>query len=316
MRAVSFAQYGPPDVLRLSDRPAPEPGPGQVLIRVAAAGVNPADANLRSGSLRWVARTRLPFVPGSDVAGTVAALGPGVSGRTVGERVFAMTPVDAGGGYAELVAVRAADVAPAPATLTSEQAASVPLAALTALTALRDRGRLEKGRSVLVVGAAGGVGSFAVQIGQILGAHVVAAAGAGSAGLLHDLGADEVLDRSVDDGLDARGRYDVVFDAVGVHPFGRMRPALRRTGVAVTVSPRRGNPLAAGLSRMRPGPALTGFLVRPSGPDLAVLAGWADAGLLRPVIERCYALHEAADAHRRIETRRTRGKLVLRVSAD
>src|SRR3712207_3748386 len=164
MRAVGFRRYGPPDVLETLEVPRPEPGPGEVLIRVAAAGVNPADWALRGGRLRPFVRLMLPFVSGSDVAGVVQEIGAGVTKFVHGEAVCALTPTTTGGAYAEYVTVPADNVARVPSGLSLGEAAAVPLVALTALRALRDKAELAVGDHVLIDGASGGVGSFAVQI--------------------------------------------------------------------------------------------------------------------------------------------------------
>ena len=288
----------------------PIPGPDQVLVRVRGAGVNPADSAWRAGTFRLIAPRRLPFVPGSDVSGEVVEVGDRVSGVRVGQRVIALLPVRAGGGYAEYATVRALDLAPVPDRIDLVDAATVPLAGLTALQALRDRAGLRAGERVLVNGASGGVGTFAVQIARILGGRVTATAGPTNLDHVRQLGADHAYDHTA--GLGAvPGPFDVVLDAVGVLPFAQLRRLLVRDGRAVTVNPGIGNPVATALSRVRPGPTLQGGLVRPDGPGLTQLVTWLDEGRLRPYVERRYRLDEAAEAHRRIDTRHVRGKLVL-----
>lgn len=312
MRAVGFRRYGPPEVLETLEVARPEPARGEVLIRVAAAGVNPADWALRDGRLRLFARLKLPFVCGSDVAGVIEAVGPGVDGFRPGDAVYAMLPTLSGGGYAEYAAVVGRDVAHAPPELSFAEAAAVPLAALTALQALRDEAGLEPGEHLLVNGASGGVGTFAVQIARAMGARVTAVASGRNAGLVHDLGAEEFLDYTTEEIGAGAARYDKVFDAAGAVTFGRWRRVLRRGGVAVTVNPARGNPAARALSRLTGrGRRLRSVFVQPSGADLETLGAWISAGSVKPVVDRCYPLEEAAAAHRYSETRRARGKLVL-----
>jgi NADPH:quinone reductase-like Zn-dependent oxidoreductase len=227
MRAVGFRRYGAPEVLEELEVARPAPRLGEVLLKVAAAGVNPADWALRGGRLRPFVRLKLPFVPGSDVAGVVEAVGPGVTRFGPGEVVYAMTPTSEGGGYAEYVAVAEDHVARVPPGLSLGEAAAVPLVSLTALQALRDRAGLAAGDHILINGASGGVGSFAVQISKAMGARVTATCSARNAELVRGLGADEVLDYA-GDGATGGPRYDVIFGAVNTLPISRWRRALPR----------------------------------------------------------------------------------------
>lgn len=311
MRAVAFRRYGPAEVLEEVEVPRPEPGRGEVLIRSAAAGVNPADCALRGGQLRLFARLKLPFVPGSDVAGVVEAVGDGVSRFAVGDTVFAMTPSTAGGCYAEYVAVDEENAARVPEGLALAEAGAVPLASLTALQALRDVAGLKAGEGVLIHGASGGVGTFAVQIAKAMGARVTAVCSGRNAGLVRDLGADEVLDYEADDPGAGGRRFDRIFGAVNVLPLRSWRRVLKAGGSVATV-----NPVFAGgsprlLARLATGVGPRGVFVKPSGADLETMAAWISAGSIRPVVEHSYPIQDAAQAHRRSETKRTRGKLVL-----
>jgi NADPH:quinone reductase-like Zn-dependent oxidoreductase len=312
MGAVGFRSYGPAEVLEPLKMERPEIGPDTVLVRVAAAGVNPADWLLRSGRLRFVARSRLPFVPGADVAGVVEEVGRAVTRFRPGDAIYAMLPSVAGGGYAEYAAVAEGAVALAPPNLSLAEAAAVPLAALTALQGLRDEATLATGDLVLVNGASGGVGTFAVQIAGALGARVSAATSGRNAELVRGLGAEEVLDYTSEDVTAGEACYDAVFDAVGVYPFRRWKRVLRKGGVAVTVNPVLGNPAARLVARVAGGKRRLGSVfVKPSGPDLETIAGWISSGRVRPVIDETYPLSEAAVAHRYSESKRVRGKLVL-----
>lgn len=317
MSAVGFPRYGTPEVLEQLEVARPGVAAGSVVIRVAAAGVNPADAYLRGGRFRLFARMTFPVVPGRDVAGVVAAVGSAVTRFRPGDPVYAMTPELRGGGYAEYASAREGDVAHAPAGISLAHAAAVPLAGLTALQALRDRAGLAPGDHLLVNGASGGVGSLAVQVARQLGARVTAACSERNAELVRDLGAEEVLDYASVDVTAAGARYDAVLDVVGGHPFRRWRRVLAPHGTAVTLDPLRGNPAARLLARATGGGRrLASLLVQPSGTGLATLAGWIEEGKVRVVIDRCYPLAEAEAAHRHIETQRTRGKIVLLVDAE
>jgi NADPH:quinone reductase-like Zn-dependent oxidoreductase len=316
MQAIGFRRYGGPEALESLEASAPTLAPDAVLIQVAAAGVNPADWALRSGRLRFAVRLKLPFVPGSDVAGLVAAVGPGVTRFRPGDAVYAMLPTSAGGGYAPYAAVAEREAASAPPGLSFAEAAAVPLAGLTALQALRDHAGLAAGARVLINGASGGVGSFAVQIAKAMGARVTAASSRRNAELARGLGADEVIDYTSEDVTAAGAGYDVILDTASTHPFGRWRRALAPKGVVVTVAPTPANFVVARLTRLGGGRRLEMFLVRPSGADLELLSGWITSGRVRPLIDRYYPLADAIAAHRHSESRRARGKLVLLVEPE
>jgi NADPH:quinone reductase-like Zn-dependent oxidoreductase len=313
---IAFDRYGDPDVLAAVTLPQAVPGPGDLVVQVAAAGVNPADALLRAGALRRFARLRLPFVPGSDVAGVVAAVGAGVTAFRPGDPVYAMLPSTTGGGYARQVTVPAAHAAPAPVGLPLGDAAAVPLAGLTALQALRDRAGLTDGADLLINGASGGVGHLAVQIAVALGARVTAVTSGRNAEFVAGLGAAEVVDYQRHDPAGLGARFDVVFDAVNTLPFRRSRRLLRPGGTAVTVQPVAEKFAPDWLAWTRGGRRLRSVFVRPDGADLRTLADWIERGRLRPAVEHRYPLAGAVQAHRRIETRRVRGKLLLTVDPD
>lgn len=311
MRAFGFRRYGPPEVLEALELPRPEPGPGEILIRVAAAGVNPADWALRGGKLRPFVRLALPFVSGSDVAGVVEEAGAGTTKFAPGEAVYAMTPTTEGGGYAEYVVVSADNAARVPSGISLEVAGAVPLVSLTALQALRDKAELVSGEHVLIHGASGGVGSFAVQIAKTLGARVTATCSGRNVELVRGLGADEVVDYTSEDAAARGPRYDVVFGAVNTLPILRWRRALRPGGRIVTVNPLFESEALGQLVRAIGRVRLEGVLVQPRGADLETVGTWVSAGKVRPIIDRSYPLSDATRAHRYSESRRVRGKLVL-----
>jgi len=215
MRAAVIDGYGGPDRFEIREVEKPSPGPGQLLVRVRAASVNPVDWKLRKGSLRFVRPARFPLILGYDVAGEVEAIGAEVSHFAPGDPVYASTDNPHGGGYAEYVLVGEAATALKPASLTFEEAAAVPLASLTALQALRDKGEVAEGERLLVNGGAGGVGHFAVQIGKALGARVVAVASGRNQEFLRELGADRGIDYEEEDFATDEENYHIVFDTVG-----------------------------------------------------------------------------------------------------
>lgn len=323
MQAIRFHRYGGPEALALEDVETPVPGDDQVLVRVRAASVNAVDWHSLRGLPYLVRATDGLRRPrdgglGCDVAGVVEAVGAAVTRFKPGDEVFGMTIRS----FAERASVREAGLVAKPANLSFEQAAAIPLAGLTALQGLRDKGRIREGSRVLVNGAGGGVGSSAVQIAKALGAHVTAVTGPDTVELARSIGADEVVDYTATDFTRLGRLYDLLFDAGGNRSFRDCARAMAPDGVLVICGAPKGNWLApilrpaVGALRSRLGSrTFAPFLAHRATEDLQVLHDLAAAGSLRPVIERTYALAEVPDAMRRIETGRVRGKLVVAVSA-
>ncbi|MEM1206162.1 MAG: NADP-dependent oxidoreductase [Acidobacteriota bacterium] len=320
MKAVAIDRFGPSDVLEYRDWPTPSPGPRQVLIAVRAASVNPRDWMIRGGKYVFKAMLpKLPFVLGSDVAGVVAAVGPRVRGFEVGDEVFAMQPSSRGfGGYAEFIAIDERSIAPKPQGVPFPEAAAVPLAALTALQALRNDAGLRPGGRVVVIGASGGVGHYGVQIARALGAGTVVGVASGANGeLLKDLGADIAVDYRSQRFQDVVDGADVVFDAVGRSSFAECRGVLTRRGTYVTTVPSPGAVAHAVRSRLWPfGKRCRIVLVRAAGEDLRLLGGFMAEGRLRSILDLEVPLERAREAHDHSRSLRTRGKNVLLVHRD
>lgn len=317
MKAAVIDGYGGADRFAVREVEKPAPGPGQLLVRVRAASVNPLDWKMRKGALRFLRRSRFPLILGYDVAGEVEAVGAEVSQFEPGDAVYAFVGGDQGGGYAEYALVREAAAAPKPARLSFEEAAAVPLAALTALQAVRDRGELAEGERLLVNGASGGVGHFAVQIGKILGAEVVGVASGRNQEFLRELGADRGIDHEQEDFISDEASYHVVFDAVGSSSFKECDLLLEEGGIYVTTSFEARiavqaliSPIAGLFGPVRRARAV---MVKPGGEDLALLGRWIEMGKLRPYVEEVFRLDRIADAHVYSESGRVRGKLVVRM---
>jgi NADPH:quinone reductase-like Zn-dependent oxidoreductase len=311
--------FGGPEVLRIEEVPRPAPGPGEVLVRVHAAGFNPLDRYRREGYARFPAELRpprppLPFIPGVEASGTVAAVGPGVSGLRVGDEVFGLVrfpSVDdhTGDAYAEYTTAPQEHLARKPAALDHVHAAAVPLAGLTAYQFLFDHVRIGWDRTVLVNGAAGGVGHFLVQLARTRRARVIAVASTRHEEFLRELGADEFVDytsTAVEDTV--RGAHHV-FDCVGGPDAHRLLAVLGFGGSLMPVfrgdyRPERAFELGISLHRNQ---------VHSDGAQLAELARQADAGLLRAGVDSVFPLADAAEAHERAEQGHVQGKIVLRV---
>jgi NADPH:quinone reductase len=314
MRAVVYERFGGPEVLELRDWPRPEPEPDQLVVRIHAAGVNPVDAQNRADGAG--AGIELPVIPGYDFSGVVEALGDRASDWDVGDAVFGAPPirVTRSGSYAEYVAVPAGLVAAKPKRLSHVEAAAVPIAGCTAYECLR-RLRLEPGERLLVLGAGGGVGSFAVQLATGLGARVLAVASDRHHPLLTELGAQACVDYTAEDVSEAvarlaGGEVDAIADFVGAGALAASLPLLRERGRAVEIVDLDGD-LEPLIDRNQ---ELHGVLFNPANPEpLRAVAAELEAGRVRPVVSEVLPLEEAAEAHRLLEAGHRQGKLVLTV---
>ncbi|GGS61508.1 NADPH:quinone reductase [Planobispora rosea] len=309
MRSVTQSAFGDPSVLEIGEVERPEPGYGQVLIKVGAAGINPVDAAVRSGAYPLLGEP--PFTLGWDVAGTVEAVGSGISAFAPGDEVLGMPafPAEAAA-HADYVLASPNELVRRPAALTVEEAGALPLAGLTAWQALVGIARVEAGQSVLIHRAAGGVGHLAVQIAKARGAYVIGTARADNHDFLRALGADRLIDYTVADFVAEAGPVDVVFDLVGGEYGERSAAALKPGGLLVGAL---GGPMG-GITPERAaelGVRLEVVSVRPSAADLAQLVALAEAGRLRVHVDRALPLADVAKAHELISGGRTRGKIVL-----
>ncbi|MFI9249978.1 NADP-dependent oxidoreductase [Streptomyces sp. NPDC053069] len=311
MRAVSQDRAGAPDVLKVVEVPRPVPGRGEILVRVRAAGVNPADWKTRERGV-FADGSGMPFTLGFDVAGVVEAVGAGVTLFGSGDEVFGMPrfPHPAGA-YAEYVTAPARHFAPRPQGLTAVEAGALPLAALTAWQALVDTADVRPGQRVLVHAAAGGVGHLAVQIAKARGAYVIGTARAAKHELLRSLGADEVIDYRAQDFAETVRDVDVVLDSLGGPHCVRSLRTLRPGGTLVALLPPDGTfPVeeaeAAGVRAVF-------MLVEPDHAGLRGIASLVEQGCLRVLVDQVFPLEEAARAHALGETGRTTGKIVLSV---
>ncbi|MFF3249271.1 NADP-dependent oxidoreductase [Streptomyces sp. NPDC002870] len=317
MRAVVQHTFGGPDVLRVEEVPRPVPLPTEVLVRVHAAGINPVDWKTRAGGAMAGVLGEPPFTLGWDVSGVVEETGFGVTTLMPGDEVYGMPWFPrAAGGYAEYVTAPARQFARKPASISHEQAAAVPLAALTAWQTLVDTADVRPGQRVLIHAAAGGVGHFAVQFAKHLGAHVTGTASGPRHDWLTALGADELIDYTTSRFEDATKDIDVVIDLVGDahdNTSTRSLDVLRPGGLIVAI-PAGVSPELLQAAQDR-GVRTSAFLVEPDGPALTRIAELIDAGEMSVEVEEVFPLEQAAQAHTRGESDRTRGKLVLRVTS-
>jgi NADPH:quinone reductase-like Zn-dependent oxidoreductase len=324
MKAVVYRIYGSPDVLHCEDVEEPSPGDDEVLIRVRAAAVNPLDCHFMSGVLIMRPMTGLfkPKMtrPGTDLAGEVEAVGRNVTRFRVGDPVFGV----ARGAFAEYVCASENRLAMKPANLTFEQAAAIPVAASTALQGLRDRARLQPGQKVLINGAAGGVGTFAVQIAKSFGADVTGVCSTKGVDLVRSIGADHVVDYTRDDVTRSAERYDAILDCAGSHPLSAWRRIMTSKATFLPIGARPGGRWIGMLPHLlrlfissrfvRQNVAF--FVARVGTDDLNVLKDLIEANKVMPIVDTCYTLGEAAAAVRQLKEGHPRGKVVLTVSAS
>lgn len=328
MKAIVAQRYGGPEVLDLAQRPEPIVGPTDVLIAVRAASLNPLDYKIRNGDVKLVLPLRPPIGLGCDVAGVVAGVGGRVSRFMAGNEVYARLEQTRMGGLAERVAADESVVALKPARASFEEAAAVPLAALTSLQALRESAALQPGERVLIQAGAGGVGTLAIQIAKILGLWVATTTSTKNIDFVKSLGADEVIDYTKERVSDRVRELDAAFDTVGASELESLR-VVKHGGVVVGIAglpdvtfARESLPwwapaaLWLATTKRRRVAARTGarfvyLFMRPDGLQLAELANWIDAGTLKPVIHRTYPLGQFRDAFSELERGRARGKIVV-----
>lgn len=319
MKAIVFRRYGPPEVLEWTEVERPVPGAGEVLIRVRAAAANPLDWHMMRGmpyGFRLGMGLRRPRDPrlGMDFAGEVEAVGAAATRFQAGDAVFGAHR----GAFAEWVCAPETVLAREPETVTFEEAASAPVAGFTALQALRDVGGLRSGQTVLVNGASGGVGTFAVQIAKWMGADVTGVCGTGNVGRVRLLGVDAVIDYTQEDFTKSSKRFDVMLDCMGNHSLRACRRVLTERGTYVMIGGPKGRWVSP-MDRVLRAKALSAFgqqkmaflMAKANAEDLELLGELMASGKVTPVIDRAYPLNQAAEAMRYLETGHARGKIVL-----
>ena len=320
MRAAVYTQYGPPDVVQIKDVEKPAPKDAEVLIRVRAASVNPYDWHFMRGTpylVRIVGGLRKPKITrlGVDVAGEVEAVGKNATQFKSGDEVFGLGR----GAFAEYACASESKLARKPENMTFEQAASVPIAGLTALQGLRDKGHIQPGQKVLINGAAGGVGTFAVQIAKSFGAEVTGVCSTRNVDMVRSIGADHVIDYTQKDFTKSGQRYELFFDCVGNHSLSACKRVLSPKGTYIIVGGTTDRWMIGLLARLIKAAVLSRFVsqklvmigAKAKQEDLTILRDLMEAGKVRPVIDRRYRLSEVCEAIRYLEEGHARGKVVL-----
>jgi NADPH:quinone reductase-like Zn-dependent oxidoreductase len=323
MRAIVQTEYGSAGVLRIAEIDRPAIGDDEVLVRVHAAGLDRGTWHLMAGQpylmrvMGFGLRAPKNRVPGLDVAGTVVAIGANVTRFAIGDEVFGVSR----GSFAEYACAREDKLAPKPTNLTFDQAAVVAISGLTAIQGVCDVGRVQAGQRVLIIGASGGVGTYAVQIAKAFGAEVTGVCSTAKLDLVRSLGADHVIDYTQDDFASEPERYDLILDLGGNSSLSRLRRALTASGTLVIVGGENGGRWTGGLGRPLRAVALSPFVrqrlvmktPKEHYADLERLARLIEAGEVTPVIERTYPLQQAPDAMRHLQAGHARGKLVISV---
>lgn len=314
MKAAAISAFGAADQFEIIDLSQPEPQSDEILVRVKAASVNPKDTFIRKGYFKDLTGADFPMQTGFDFAGEVSAIGSDVRDPPAkATAVFGMLDGWEGKTCAEYLTVKLHQLAAMPASLSFEEAAALPLAASTALQALRDQAGLQAGHTVCINGAAGGVGSMAVRIAKILGAEVTAIGRAGNHDFLRDLGAEQCVDYNVEDITTSDRKFDIFFDVFGNQPFDNVKPVLKPKGVWVSTVLQPHVLKSVAETKNSSGQKAQLVIVAARREDLNQIRQWVETGKLNPIIYAIYPLARIAEAHAQQETKHTRGKLVIRI---
>jgi NADPH:quinone reductase-like Zn-dependent oxidoreductase len=311
MKAIVAHQYGGPEVLKLEEVPVPTPKEDEMLVKVFAAGVNSFDGTLRSGKYAKPNGTQLPWHPGYDIAGVVERVGGKVTKFKVGDPVYAMINILKGGGYAEYALAKETDAALKPATISFVEAAGAPSVALTAWQAIVEKANIQSGQTVLIHGASGGVGMFAIPFAKIRGAKVFATASTTNQDFLKQLGADVAIDYKTQKFEDIAKDVDVVIDAVGGETLVRSYPIVKKGGIIVSLSD---NVDKAQLDKY--GVRGTSLVVQNNGDELLQIGKLIDQGKIKVIVSETLPLADANKAQAKADLGHTRGKIVLKVAEE
>jgi NADPH:quinone reductase-like Zn-dependent oxidoreductase len=311
MKAIVYDRFGPVEVLHAAELPTPTAAKGQVVVKMRVSSINVIDSRVRKGLMGLLVNKKFPKTPGADVAGTVAEVGPGVTNLKIGDEVFGAVDPMKGGALAEFVVVPAGQLAAKPPSLSFEEAAALPIAGLAALLALRDLGKTKAGDKVLIHGASGAVGLFAVQIAKHLGARVTAVAGTGGIAASKSAGADEIIDYRKQDGQTFATTFDVILNASGQMPWAKAKRYLTAGGTLIEPSPTIPMVIGSTLANLLRAKKHKTLITTPRRADLETLAAMISKGGLKPTIARVYPLAAAKEAFAAMEKGGVVGKLIV-----
>ena len=314
MKAAIIDRYGSPEVLQIKEVERPQIESDQMLVKVHASSINPIDWKIRKGLLKNRSGNDFPMILGYDLSGEVIEVGDRINEFHPGDLIYARLDQSTGGAYAEYAAVSKQVAAAKPNNMTHEEAATVPLAAMTALQALQNKGKIEAGQKVLINGASGGVGTFAVQIAKALKAEVTGVCSGSNVEMVKGLGADRVINYKEQDFTEDNVKYDIVFDVVGKSTPPECKPVLKDDGVYITTQPTPDDKLEEWEQKLMPDQKAEVIMLQSNAEDLVYLTKEIEAGKIKTVIDRTYPLSEIADAHEYSETEHAAGKIAIGVS--
>jgi NADPH:quinone reductase-like Zn-dependent oxidoreductase len=310
MKVAAIKKYGDASVFTITELPMPHCNANQVLLKIDAASINPLDWKIRKGMLRFVMYPKFPAVLGYDVSGEVVAVGENVKNFKKGDFVYAWSNHPGGEGYAQYIALDDNYVVKAPQNLNAYQAACVPLAGETALQVIRDIGQVSADSEVMIIGASGGVGLFAVQLAKYYGAKVTGVAGTKSADLVKEDGADKIIDYTKANLFADKKQYDLIFDAVGKHTFREVESFLKPDGIYVSTIPSLSNLMSFMITRFTSKKCVV-MVAKNHPADLQFLTELIEKGKLKPTIDSIYKLEDIAFAHKRSEAEHVHGKIII-----
>ena len=313
MKAAVIYEYGGPDVFRYEEIPQPEIQEDEVLVEVHAASVNPVDWKQRKGNHKLFLKARFPIVPGYDISGRIFKCGSDVTNFKDGDQIFCRLTNRFGGAFAEYAKARESSLSLIPENMDHIHAAAIPMAGQTALQALRDKGRIKPGQKILIIGAAGGVGHYALQLAKIFGAETTAVCSSRHEKLLALLKPDHHIDYNKEDYLAGNKLYDIIFDAAGVKTFLSCKKILATEGIYITVLPRPKLLVHKIIALFTKGKKVRSLLQKSQGSDLEVLKKLVEEEKLISVIDSIHPLDKVSEAHRRAESYSTDGKIIIKV---
>ncbi len=316
MKAILIDRHGDADVMQYRDTEKPSPKANEILVQVYATSVNPVDWKIRQGDLQAVTGLSFPRGVGSDFAGIVAEVGAKVTRFRIGDAVYGAVNPLMGRAHAEYVAVSESQAALKPSNMSFAEAAAVPVAAVTALQSLRDLGDIKSGQQVLINGASGGVGTYAVQVAKAMDTHVTGTCSRENFELVESLGCDRVLDYRDTDFTKEGIKYDIIFDAVGKRNFWDCQEALTPNGIYVSTLPSLEDVAASTVTLLLPGQKAKLVLAQPNGQNLTEIKTLIEVGKIRSIVDSNHALSDAIAAHRRSESHRAKGKVVISVLSE
>ena len=314
MKAAVIDRYGPSYSFKVRQMPDLSiSNDSEILVKVKASSVNPVDWKIRQGKLKLVTGMNFPKILGADFSGEVVETGSAVSQFKKGDQVYGMVRAVNGGAYAEYVKVKENHIALKPENMEAEEAAAIPLAGMTALQGLRDHGKLASGDKILVNGASGGVGTYAVQIAKAMGAQVTGVCSTRNLELVKELGATNVIDYTKEDVLKPGTKYHLIFDTHGNLSFHKAKKCLYDDGVLVSTAPSAKNMLDLGFSKLSSHKNMQIYMLNPGQSDLLDLKKLVEVGKLKSVIDRTYSIEDIAEAHEHNEGGHTRGKVAIKM---